>query len=66
MKGAPARANQELAGQADLTTTQRYIDLSPAATDEVIRLLDSRLARPQGGEGNWQQDGNAPVEIRNC
>ncbi len=41
MRGAPARAIQELAGHRDLITTQRYMHLSPAAIDSAIRLLDS-------------------------
>jgi site-specific recombinase XerD len=44
MRGAPAKAIQELAGHADLTMTQRYMHLSPAALDAAIRLLD----RPSG------------------
>jgi site-specific recombinase XerC len=40
MRGAPARAIQELAGHQDLTTTQRYMHLSPAAVEGAIRLLD--------------------------
>jgi integrase len=40
MRGAPARAIQELAGHQDLQTTQRYMHLSPAALDAAIRLLD--------------------------
>ncbi len=48
MRGAPARAIQELAGHQDLTTTQRYMHLSPAALDAAIRLLD----------------GDGPVQLR--
>jgi integrase len=40
MRGAPARAIQELAGHMDLTMTQRYMHLSPAALDSAIRLLE--------------------------
>jgi len=29
-------------GHADLSTTQRYMHLSPAATEDAIRLLDGR------------------------
>jgi hypothetical protein len=40
MRGAPARAIQELAGHRDLGMTQRYMHLSPAALDSAIRLLE--------------------------
>jgi len=49
MRGAPARAIQELAGQCDLMTTQLYMHLSPAAIDSAIRLLDSPAVLPSRG-----------------
>lgn len=42
MQGATAKAIQELAGHQDLSTTQRYMHLSPARKDAAIRLLDHR------------------------
>jgi integrase len=45
MRGAPARAIQELAGHQDLTTTQRYMHPSPAAVDAAIRLLETGKSR---------------------
>jgi hypothetical protein len=38
----PAKAIQELAGHADLTTTMRYMHLSPAARQDAIALLNLR------------------------
>ncbi len=42
MRGAPARAIQELPGHQDLITTQRYMHLSPAVIEGAIRLLEMR------------------------
>ena len=49
MRGAPARAIQELAGHMDLSMTQRYMHLSPAALDAAIRLLEQPAGPPQVG-----------------
>jgi site-specific recombinase XerD len=48
MRGAPARAIQELAGHQDLVTTQRYMHLSPAALESAIRLLEMGNRRATG------------------
>ena len=55
MKGAPARAIQELAGHQDLSTTQRYMHLSPAALEGAIRLLDE--GRPVSTFGDMLETG---------
>jgi integrase len=42
MRSAPAKAIQELAGHANLTTTMRDMHLSPAARQDAISLLNRR------------------------
>lgn len=41
MRGAPVKAIQELAGHSELTTTLRYMHLSPAALTQAIGLLEA-------------------------
>jgi integrase len=63
LHGAPAKAIQELAGHADLQTTQRYMHLSPAALERSIQLLEERGAlsiedtKPDGG-GELRETGD--------
>jgi len=49
MRGAPARAIQELAGHQELSTTQRYMHLSPATLETAIRLLEPRTGPAEAG-----------------
>jgi integrase len=44
MRGAPAKAIQELAGHENLMTTLRYMHLSPSARVGAIKLLNQRPA----------------------
>lgn len=50
MKGASGKAIQELAGHQELTMTQRYMHLSPAALESAIGLLDARSRPAEHGE----------------
>jgi integrase len=50
MRGAPAKAIQELAGHSHPTTTHRYMHLSPAVREGAIRLLNRRDERAGFGE----------------
>jgi hypothetical protein len=50
MRQAPAKTIQELAGHRDLSTTQRYIHLSPAAIERAIRLLDEPVPVSRFGD----------------
>jgi hypothetical protein len=43
MAGAPALAIKELAGHTSLTTTMRYMHLSPAAKSAAIELLNREV-----------------------
>ena len=50
MRGAGARAIQELAGHQDLATTQRYMHVSLAAIESAISLLDSSSVPSSRGD----------------
>ena len=50
MRGAPAKAVQELAGHQSLSTTLRYMHLSPAARESAIRLLDRGRSEEARGD----------------
>ncbi len=41
MAGAPMCAIQELAGHRDLSTTQRYMHLTPQSIEQAIRLIET-------------------------
>jgi site-specific recombinase XerD len=61
MRGPGARAIQELAGHQDLTTTRRYMHVSPAAIESAIRLLDQ--AHPLHSRGDIVETGSQTAKI---
>jgi len=66
MRGAPARAIQELAGHQDLGTTQRYMHLSPAALDAAIRLLETGTDTSRVAVEKWwrRRESNPRPRVR--
>jgi len=57
---APAKAIQELAGHQNLSTTQRYMHLSPAAKSVAIRMLEGTKQEAQNGDGLETQKASSP------
>jgi integrase len=66
MQGATVKAIQELAGHQDITTTQRYMHLSPAHKDAAVRLLDRRPTVEAFGDSleTTPPGGTKPSEVR--
>jgi len=50
---------QELAGHKHLSTSQRYMHLSPAAIESAIRLLDDPSPRRELGDILETADGDS-------
>ena len=73
---APLHATPELVGHADLTMTQRYKHLSPAALDSAIGLLEQPAGPARSGRnaadatdgpkdsGNINIGGNRPADVK--
>jgi hypothetical protein len=62
MREAPAKAIQDLAGHADLTTMTRYMHLSPASLNQAIQLPEQPENR-RGKNGARAPSSEANVRI---
>ncbi len=60
MKGAVPRQIQELAGHKDLSTTMRYMHLSPLSRRQAIQLLDAAVSGKHTGNG-LEKVGNSQI-----
>lgn len=65
MAGASTKAIQELAGHEQVSTTQRYMHLSPAAKAVAIALLDQGAdLKAEGSDGQEIGPGRGAGGIR--
>ena len=58
MRGAPAKAIQELAGHRKLVTTERYMHLPPRAIEDAIRMLEEPA--PETHRGDMAETNDPP------
>lgn len=66
-QGAPVKAIQELAGHQHITTTMKYMHLSPSNRENAIRLLDAARQEPRadGNFGDILETGRGPSPVSN-
>jgi integrase len=64
MQGVPVRTIQQLAGHANITTTMRYMHLSPEAREEGIRALARRRSGVGGSGANREPIGSQLLSMK--